>query len=336
MTTQEKLEILDQNSLIYWPKGEGMPMYKRYRHQLKGRAVGDIWDDLSRINPVGGERLGYPTQKPVALLERIIAASSNEGNVVLDPFCGCGTTIHAAQKLNRNWIGIDLTHLAIALVERRLRESFGNKVSFQTHGVPKDLDGARALAEKNKFEFERWAVTLVPDAQPYKSRGGGDTGIDGVLYFKLGKSETQKAILSVKGGKTINPSMVRDLKGTIERERAALGLFICLEPPSHGMIKEAASASFFEHEKKKYPRLQIITIQDLLQGKRPQVPLIDSSVYKRATPEDDSDARQGALDFDTSKTRSKKATPAKAQTQTVKRSPPASKKKSPNKRRPKR
>jgi adenine specific DNA methylase Mod len=149
--TIEHLDELNAAGKIYWPPGGGWPQIKRYRDELQGRALGDLWDDIDKINPAGHERLGYQTQKPVALLERIISASSDEGAVVLDPFCGCGTTIHAAQKLNRQWIGIDITHLAISLVERRLRESFGNKVQFETHGVPKDLGGARMLAEKDKF-----------------------------------------------------------------------------------------------------------------------------------------------------------------------------------------
>ncbi len=247
-------------------------------------AMNAVWN-IPIIAPMSKERLGYPTQKPLALLERVLMASSNEGDLVLDPFCGCGTTVHAAEKLKRQWIGIDITHLAIALVDRRLREAFP-KIRFETHGVPKDLDGARALAEKNKFEFERWVVSLIPDAQPYKSKGGADAGIDGIIYLRLGKKESARAIISVKGGKNINVGMVRDLKGTIEREKAAIGIFLTLTEPTQPMLTEAAASGFFKHEGKQYPRLQILTIEALLEGQRPRAPLIDSSVFKKASRED--------------------------------------------------
>jgi DNA methylase/Restriction endonuclease len=247
------LEGYDEAGSIYWPENKDhMPRLKYYLEDNKGVPLSDLWMDINIVNSMARESLGYPTQKPVALLERIINASSNEGDVILDPFCGCGTTVHAAEMLRRHWIGIDVTHLAIALVERRLREAFPG-VAFELHGVPKDLAGAQDLAAKRPFEFERWAVSLIADAQPYKSQGGGDAGIDGVLYFRLGKKETGKAILSVKGGKNINPGMVRDLKGTIDREKAAMGLFPTLTVPSKQMQSEAASAGFFEHEGKKYP-----------------------------------------------------------------------------------
>src|SRR6202161_262268 len=131
---------------------------------MAGVPMGDFGDDIPPINSQAQERLGYPTQKPQVLLERIIAASSNEGDVVLDPFCGCGTAVHAAQKLKREWIGIDVTHPAIGLVERRLKEAFPG-ISFEVQGTPEDLDGARDLAARNKYQFQWWAVSLI-DAQP--------------------------------------------------------------------------------------------------------------------------------------------------------------------------
>jgi len=173
------------------------------------------------------ERLGYPTQKPIALLERIISASSSEDDLVLDPFCGCGTTIHAAQKLNRQWVGIDITHLAIALVERRLKEAFPG-IAFEVHGVPKDHAGARDLALRDKHEFQKW-ITATIGAQPYKGgKKGMDRGIDGYLHFRDADKKPQLAIISVKGG-GIKSGDVRDLKGTMDREKAAMGLVSYLE-----------------------------------------------------------------------------------------------------------
>jgi len=220
--TKDKMQNYhDQGRLVYTKSG--MPRFKRYLDEMPGTSVSDVWTDIFPINSQAQERLGYPTQKPLALLERIIAASSNEGDVVLDPFCGCGTTVHAAQKLSRQWIGIDVTHLAIALIERRLKEAFPGIV-YEVHGVPKDYAGARDLAERDKHEFQKW-ITATIEAQPYKEgKKGMDRGIDGYLHFRDADKKPQFAIVSVKGGEHINSAMVRDLKGTMEREKAALGL----------------------------------------------------------------------------------------------------------------
>lgn len=291
MSALEKLDRLDAAGFIYWAKGAGMPQYKRYRDQLKGVAVGDIWDDLDRINPVGGERLGYPTQKPLALLERIIAASSNEGDVVLDPFCGCGTTIHAAQKLKRQWIGIDVTHLSIALIERRLNEAFPG-IAYEVQGVPKDTAGALALAERDKHEFQKWIVATI-GGQPYKGgKKGMDRGIDGYLHFRDADKKPQMAIVSVKGGGT-NSGHVRDLKGTMEREGAALGLFLTANPPTREMEREAASAGIYETGGMKVPRLQILTAAQIIDNRRPQVPFGFTESLKRS--EREADVNQGRL-----------------------------------------
>ena len=184
---------------------EGMPEYKRYLDEMPGVALQDIWTDINPIIAGTQERLGYPTQKPLALLERIIAASSNEGDLVLDPFCGCGTTVHAAQKLNRRWIGIDITHLAISLIKRRLIDAYP-LAQFEIHGVPKDIGAARELAKADPHQFQLWALSLI-EAQPYKGgKKGGDTGIDGYLYFKPDGKVTEKAIVSVKGDRTSIPT----------------------------------------------------------------------------------------------------------------------------------
>lgn len=268
--TQEKLDILDENGFIYWTLGKGgkagFPQFKRY--VLSGQNIQDVVTDIFPINSQAQERLGYPTQKPLALLERIIQASSNEGDVVLDPFCGCGTAVHAAQKLNRQWIGIDITHLAIALIEKRLKDAFKG-ITFEVHGTPRDLDGARDLAERDKYQFQWWACSLV-NAQPYGGKKkGADGGIDGLIFFQDEKDAVKKIVVSVKGGGNISVAMVRDLGHVVDREKAAIGLFVTLAPPTKPMQKEAAAAGFYESPAfpgQPYPKLQILTIEGLLSG----------------------------------------------------------------------
>jgi len=261
------------------------PQIKRYLDEMAGGGVmGSVWVDIPPINSQAQERLGYPTQKPVALLERIIQASSNPGDVMLDPFCGCGTSTHAAQKLGRHWIGIDITHLAMSLVERRLKDAFPG-IAFEVHGTPQDLDGARDLARRDKYQFQWWAVSLI-DAQPFGGKKkGADGGIDGLIYFRSDAKTTERAIVSVKGGGVSVP-MVRDLKGVLDREKAPIGVFLTLEPPTRPMEKEAASAGFYTLGERQYPRLQIITVEQALTGAKPAIPLVDAgATFKRATRE---------------------------------------------------
>jgi hypothetical protein len=212
--------------------------------------------------------LGYPTQKPLALLERIIQASSNEGDVVLDPFCGCGTAVHAAQKLKRQWIGIDITHLAISLIEKRLKDAFGKRCKYEVHGTPKDLDAARDLARRDKYQFQWWAVSLV-EAQPSQGKKkGADAGIDGVKYFRdLDEKDLRKIVVSVKGGENLKADDVRSLTAVREHAGADIALFISLEQPTKGMVKDAAASGFYESPNgKKYSRVQLLTVGDLLGG----------------------------------------------------------------------
>ena len=249
--------------------------------------------------PLLEERLGYPTQKPVALLERIVAASSNPGDVVLDSFCGCGTTVHAAEKLGRRWIGIDVTHLAIGLIEKRLRDAFP-KVAFTTHGVPQDLDGARDLARRGRedpgyyFEFEKWAPSLIAAQPGNLGRKGADRGIDGNIYF----GRTSRAVVSVKAGDNVGVSMVRDLRGVIERERAEIGVLLTLAPPTKPMVTEAAGAG--QHEEPGFqpvPRLQIVTVEEALglRDRAVRLPARRDDAFRRAAKEPDRDA-QGRFD----------------------------------------
>jgi site-specific DNA-methyltransferase (adenine-specific) len=238
-----------------------------------------------------GERLGYPTQKPLALLERIIESSSNEGDVVLDPFCGCGTAVVAAQKLNRKWIGIDITHLSIALMKFRLLNSFDIKAGkdYQVVGEPQDLASAKQLAQDNRYQFQFWALSLI-DAKPLggeegskQGKKGADKGIDGVIAFlDDAKSNMKSALVQVKSGH-VSSSQIRDLVGTVQRENAALGIFITLEPATKDMNEEAFSAGWYTSElwQKKYPRIQILSIDQLLNGAEAQMPPSQRG-YKKA------------------------------------------------------
>jgi len=293
--TNEALDALDQLGRIYWPQSGGMPRFKRFLDDMKGIAAQDVIDDIAPLSAHGQERLGYPTQKPLTLMERIIEASSDAGDVVLDPFCGCGTTVHAAQKLGRSWIGIDVTHLAISLIERRLKDAFPG-ITFDVHGTPRDLDGARDLAIRDKYQFQWWSLSLI-DAQPFAGKKkGADGGIDGLIYFKSDSKTTERAVVSVKGGDNVSVAMIRDLKGVIQREKAPIAVFMTLVPATKPMLAEAASAGFYTLEGRQYPRLQIITIEEALKGKKPAIPLVDlGAAFKKAAKEPT--GNQSALDF---------------------------------------
>jgi hypothetical protein len=270
----------ESEGCIYLPPHGGVPREKRFLDEQEGVPVSSVWTDIAPVNAVAQERLGYPTQKPVALLERIIAASSNAGDLVLDPFCGCGTTIHAAQKLGRQWIGIDITHLAISLIERRLKDAFPG-IAFEVHGTPKDLASAIDLARRDKYQFQWWAVSLV-EARPYGGRKkGADTGIDGILFFRSDKDQTEKALVQVKGGENIGVREVRELIAVVAREKAALGVLISLALPTRAMESEAIAAGLFETPFERVPKIQIITLAELFQGKRPRIPRPDTAATFR-------------------------------------------------------
>jgi site-specific DNA-methyltransferase (adenine-specific) len=288
-TKERMMDAWEQGRVIVPEKG-GMPRYKRYLDEMKGTPITSVWTDIFPVNSQAQERLGYPTQKPLQLLERIIQASSNSADVVLDPFCGCGTAIHAAQKLGRRWIGIDITHLAISLIEKRLRDAFPS-IEFEVHGTPKDLDGARDLASRDKYQFQWWACSLV-GAQPWQDKKkGADRGIDGIIYFQDEKGIPKKIIVSVKGGESVGRAMIADLKNSVEREKAQIGLFVTLAAPTREMVKEALTAGFYESPNFKsgeYPKIQILTIEGLLKGtQRPRYPDLSQGAYtfKRATQE---------------------------------------------------
>jgi len=266
--TPNELEKLDKRGLIHWPDKKGAwPYIKVYLDDMKGIPAQDTWTDIDVINMMAAERLGYPTQKPEALLERIIRASSNEGDVVLDPFCGCGTSIAAAQKLNRRWIGIDITHLAVGLIKSRLETAYGADAKYEVHGEPTTVDGAAELAKTNAFEFQNWALGLVGARRSAQPKKGADKGIDGRLFFKYGPEDKHKQIvISVKAGQ-LHATYVRDLRGVLEREQAEAGVLLSFDEPTRKMREEAASAGFFESPWGKHPRMQLLTIADVLGGK---------------------------------------------------------------------
>ena len=297
--SKERMAALIEQGRIVQTRPGAVPAYKRYLDEMPGIPLQDLWTDINPIGAQANERLGYPTQKPQALLERIIQASSNEGDVVLDPFCGCGTAVAAAEKLKRRWIGIDVTHLAVALMKSRLRTAFGivPGKDYQVVGEPADVGGARALAEQDRYQFQFWAMSLLEALPREDGRRGADRGIDGVLYFVDGpRRGMKKAIVQVKSGKVSSPH-VRDLKGTVEREKAALGLFITLEEPTSAMRTEAVSAGFYHSDvwQKDYPKIQLRTIAELLDGNEFELPP-HPSVYQAAERVRRPQGRQARMD----------------------------------------
>jgi DNA modification methylase len=268
----ERLEQMHAAGRIEF-RSTGMPVYKRYLDEQQGVPLQDIWTDI-RLTSADKERLGYPTQKPRALLERIISSSSNEGDVILDPFCGCGTTIDAAQRLGRHWIGIDVTFIAVDLIEKRLRYAFGDAVTktYEVDGIPRDLASAQSLFDRSPFDFERWAVSRI-NAQPNEKQVG-DRGVDGVARFYLDKRTVGRVIVSVKGGKTVGPQFVRDLIGTVDTQKGQMGVLITMAEPSRGVIEAANLGGSYAWpvNRQSYPRIQVITIADLLDHKRPDMP----------------------------------------------------------------
>ncbi|MEM7688885.1 MAG: DNA methyltransferase [Pseudomonadota bacterium] len=287
---RETMQRLHDEGRIWYPTNDdgsyrtkNRPQLKRYLAEMPGGVMGNIWTDINPINSQAQERLGYPTQKPLALLERIIAASSNEGDVVLDPFCGCGTALDAAEKLGRKWIGIDVTHLAINLIEQRMMDAHP-EAKFEVVGRPESLAGAEELAKRDKHEFEKWIVPKLDGHLFEGGRKGADGGIDGFIYFRSdpGSRKSDKAILSVKGGDNVGVGMIRDLHSVMEREKALAGVFVTKSLPTKPMITEAAKVGLFEGPGgRKISRLQILTLAEIFQGLRPDLPLVDSP-YKKA------------------------------------------------------
>ena len=320
LTISEKLDALTQAGYIDFPEADNgaMPTFRQYLQDSPGITIQDIWayqpytrgvlygtedaidEDVRWIPRQGGkERLGFQTQKPEGLLERIIRASSNEGDVVLDPFCGCGTAVAAAHKLGRQWLGIDITHLAVALMKNRIKTAFDLEPGrdYEVVGEPQDAGSARALWEQDPYQFQFWAVSLL-EAQPQQEqKRGADRGIDGLLYFIDGQRRTpHKIVVQVKGGHVSSPQ-VRDLKGVVEREKAAMGLFISLEEPTAPMRSEAASGGLFQSDvwQRDFPKIQLRTIGEMLAGNGFDLPPRPAA-YQPAQRVRRSQGRQAAME----------------------------------------
>ena len=281
---EETMQRLDAEGRLHFTKAGGIRL-KRYLNEVKGVVLQALWDDIPPINSQAKERLGYATQKPEALLERIIRVSSNEGDLVLDPFCGCGTTIAVAERLRRRWIGVDITFLAITLMKNRLHDTFDEERSpYRVIGEPVDVPGAEALAKENRHQFELWALGLV-EARPAREKKGADAGIDGIIHFTDDNTgKYKKLIVQVKSGH-VSVSQVRDLKGVLEREKATIGALITLKPSTRQMREEAAEARDYEPKTlpgQRFPRLQILTIAEILGGKTLQYPRLGTGTFKKA------------------------------------------------------
>lgn len=274
-----KLDELEKQGRIYFPKKVGgVPAYKRYLDEMKGVLLQDVWTDIQPVQAHSKERLGYPTQKPLELLERIINLTTDEGDWVLDPFCGCGTAISAAEKLRRHWIGIDITWLAINLVKSRTKAMFLD-TKFDVEGEPRDIGAAKELA-KNRYQFQWWALSLIgarpmgaKSDNPREGKKGADEGVDGWLRFRDGTESTESIVVQVKSGH-VGVKDIRELRDVVSRQRAAMGIFITLEEPTSEMIKEVKATDPYVMKtwKEKYPRLQILTVEQLLRGIRPNMP----------------------------------------------------------------
>ena len=289
MITKEKMAQWDKEGRIYFPKEKtGRLRRKSFADELKGMPIQNLWLDIPELNSQSAERLGYPTQKPVALLERIIAASSNPGDVVLDPFCGCGTTVDAAQKLGRQWLGIDITHLAITLIKGRLRDTYGADLKMNVLGEPTDLSGASELAAQDKYQFQWWALGLV-GARPVEQKKGADGGVDGKILFRDHpdpKQKPQAIIFSVKGGH-VGVKDVRELSDVVRKTDSAIGVLISLEEPTKPMRIEAADTGSYTSafNGQKFPRIQLRTIEQLMAGiaiERPSGNVAVDETFKRA------------------------------------------------------
>ncbi len=299
--SKERMQELYEQGRIVQTKPGNVPAYKRYLDEMPGVPLQDVWTDIQPIGAQAAERLGYPTQKPLALLERIIQTSSEPNSVILDPFCGCGTAVAAAQQLGRKWIGIDITHLAIALMKYRLEAMFPG-IKFKVEGEPADIGAARKLAQDDRYQFQWWSLSLIR-AKPLggqegskEGKKGSDKGIDGVIAFIDDNTGRAKRVLvQVKSGH-VNSSQIRDLKGTLQREQAAIGVFITLEPPSKDMTTEAVSAGFYHSPgwNQNYQRIQIFTIEELLHGAEVKMPP-QFGTFKQAQRVQQSDAEQAEL-----------------------------------------
>ncbi|WP_287231503.1 DNA methyltransferase [Microcystis sp. Msp_OC_L_20101000_S702] len=299
--TMQKYE--EQNKLYY--TRNGTPRLKQYLEEMPGVPLTNLWNDIPPINSQASERLGYPTQKPEALLERIIKASSNKGDIILDAYCGCGTTIAVAERLERNWIGIDITYQSISLMLKRLEDSFGKNVldKIELNGIPKDIESAKALATKpddrTRKEFEKWAVlTYSNNRAVINDKKGADKGIDAIAYFQGDKDNREKIIFQVKSG-NVKSGDIRDLQGTMTLQGAALGIFITLKPPSKDMVQTAKSAGIYRspYRSQSVDKIEIVTVQEILEQKKRLDVILTFEVLKTAEKQRETQGQQMSLDI---------------------------------------
>ena len=301
--TIEKLDELDKEGRILWPKKQGgMPRYKRYLDEMKGIAIQSIIDDIAPIQAHADEKLGYPTQKPVTLLERIVKASSNDRDIIADFFCGCGTTIAAAEKLNRKWIGSDISHLAIKLISKRLIDTYGPKVreTYEIFGFPRDIASARELGNqtrRGRFKFEEWIVEVMLHGVLNQKKT--ETGFDGYFTMDIQGKHKDVVLIEVKsGGATL--TQLNHFIRTVEKKDADAGIFVCFtEQVTRGMKETAKKAGYYRpelyHTRNQYERIQIITVEDLLDDKLPNLPSFRQSTFKAAKIQEKGTSNQKKL-----------------------------------------
>lgn len=265
--TKERMQAAYDKGLIVQSKPGAVPRLKRYLDEQEGMPLDDVWIDIKNVQSHAKNRIGYPTEKPLPLLQRIIASSSNVGDVVFDPFCGCGTAIYAAHLLGRKWIGCDIAILSIKLVKDVLLKRYGLEEGkdYTISGVPKSVEAAHLLFSHDPHQFQHWAVELAGGFA--SAKWSGDKGIDGRIHFETDDG-LKNMVLSVKGGGKPTPMWMRELGGVVQREEdTRMGGLICLESPTKGMLEEISSGGLYNYLGRDYHRLQIRTIQDLLDGK---------------------------------------------------------------------
>ena len=273
----ERMKQYDSAGRLHFPaKLGGQLRVKQYLDETPGMKISNLWDDIYPINSQAAERLGYPTQKPESLLERVVRVSSNPGDMVLDPFCGCGTSVAVAQREGRMWIGIDITEAAIRIIRERLEREHGPSVGdrYTVWGEPESLEDAETLAKEDPYQFQWWAVRQL-GGREVEHRKGADKGVDGRLLLRTwaaGGDRFPEAIISVKGGRT-GPAHVRDLRGTMEREGAEIGVFVTLREATQAMRAEAASAGLCAGGPPAIPKIQIITAADIINGRQVEYPV---------------------------------------------------------------
>jgi hypothetical protein len=295
------MEVAYQAGLVVQPSPGAVPRFKRYLDDQRGEPLGDVWTDIPPVNSQAAERLGYPTQKPLALAERFILASSNPGDLVLDPFCGCGTTVVAAQRLDRRWIGIDITSLAIALIKNRLRDTFGDSAAFQVIGEPVSLPDAQTLADQDKYQFQSWALGLV-EARPIEQKKGSDKGIDRWLYFHdeaEGARPSRSSCQSRPATPTSPTSAICAAFSNARKPRSASSSPCKSQPSPCGPKQPAPASTAPPGWNQNYPKIQILTIADLLEGHGIDMPPLRqvSTTFKKAPRTKDDTDRQLSMNI---------------------------------------